>query len=799
MFGHEKSGQKEMRNEMKRGQGIVRILILAVMLCLAWVLSPLGTAESFAAANYESEVNNTVSKANAIATGREYTGAINQKEDVDFYRFKLTKDGMICVSFRHQLVGGSGQCWQLSLLGTDQKTEIYRKTFQAGEDLAEKTAEIGLPAGTYFLKVEPEWSWNEELIGKRYQFQVNYKQSSAWEKEENDSFGTATELKPGVTFSGSCMERPQAQDEDYYRFTLKTAGHYALAFTHGAGTNARWRIEILDRDKKTVLTEKNVYEGDGDTRVVFPELGLPAGTFYIHVNGSVMHNDNNDITYKLVLKGGASATWEQELNETVGKANAVKVDTAYTGTFRTSNDNDCYKFTLSRKAAVSLTFWNSGSSSLRNVQLLNRDQKTVLLDRNVGEGTSKETTERVSLAAGTYYVKVTHDIYWNGEESNQYRIRVNTKADVAEAQVSGLVNKAYTGKAITQKPVVVIDGTTLQEGTDYVLSYQNNVEPGTATVTIAGKGSYNGSISRKFKITNSYVRLAGANRYETAYEIANRLKKELGVLQFENICVADGRNYPDALAGAYLAKVKHAPILVTNDAEMATTALYIRKNLKKGGTVYILGGTGSVSGAMEKQLSGIKVKRLGGATRYETNLLILKEAKVTTQDFIVTTGTDYRDALSASATGRPVLLVVGKGLTASQKEYLLNVQSLNYDLVGGTEVIDAGVEKDLRIFGNTARISGSTYYQRSVNIARKYFPGEQHHINLAGGENYADALCGGPLATAQGGPLILATDTASVVSAAKSYAVTKKAYGATVFGGAVWVSDQAAKTVMSLN
>ncbi len=55
----------------------------------------------------------------------------------------------------------------------------------------------------------------------------------------------------------------------------------------------------------------------------------------------------------------------------------------------------------------------------------------------------------------------------------------------------------YTGSAHT--PKVTIDGLT--EGTDYAVSYSNNTEVGQATVTITGMGSYEGTITKTFTIT----------------------------------------------------------------------------------------------------------------------------------------------------------------------------------------------------------------------------------------------------------------------------------------------------------
>ena len=68
---------------------------------------------------------------------------------------------------------------------------------------------------------------------------------------------------------------------------------------------------------------------------------------------------------------------------------------------------------------------------------------------------------------------------------------------IVKARVS---DRAYTGSAQQPKPTVVAAGSVLKEGTDYTLSYSNNVNIGTASVTIKGKGNYRGSVTKNFKI-----------------------------------------------------------------------------------------------------------------------------------------------------------------------------------------------------------------------------------------------------------------------------------------------------------
>ena len=165
-------------------------------------------------------------------------------------------------------------------------------------------------------------------------------------------------------------------------------------------------------------------------------------------------------------------------------------------------------------------------------------------------------------------------------------------------------------------------------------------------------------------------RVAGDDRFETAIKVADKLKSELGVVKFNNIVVANSDEFADALSATALAADKDAPILVVNKNNESTVKTYIANNLNKGGNVYIIGGTSVVSESFEKSLTGCKVTRLGGSDRYETNLAVLKAIGVTgASDIMVASGLLYPDALSASATGNPVLLV-GKTLTDNQKAYL---------------------------------------------------------------------------------------------------------------------------------
>ncbi len=74
---------------------------------------------------------------------------------------------------------------------------------------------------------------------------------------------------------------------------------------------------------------------------------------------------------------------------------------------------------------------------------------------------------------------------------------------VVRATTSSVATQVYSGKALTPSPTVKLKGKTLVKGTDYTLSYKNNTNVGTATITITGIGNYTGTKTVTFKIAKS--------------------------------------------------------------------------------------------------------------------------------------------------------------------------------------------------------------------------------------------------------------------------------------------------------
>ena len=102
-----------------------------------------------------------------------------------------------------------------------------------------------------------------------------------------------------------------------------------------------------------------------------------------------------------------------------------------------------------------------------------------------------------NINCGTARVTITSLGRYTGSRRCVFKV---IAASIAKASVSPIAAKTYSGSAFEPLPTLKIGGKTLKRGTDYSLSYANNVKAGTATVTITGRGNYKGTLTKRFTI-----------------------------------------------------------------------------------------------------------------------------------------------------------------------------------------------------------------------------------------------------------------------------------------------------------
>ena len=142
-------------------------------------------------------------------------------------------------------------------------------------------------------------------------------------------------------------------------------------------------------------------------------------------------------------------------------------------------------------------------------------------------GETKTSEDSMSLTApGTYTVTVKGTGNYKGTVEKIFTVG---KASLKNADVGAIAPVDYNGTARTPKPAVFFNEIKLTEGTDYELSYSNNTNVGTATITITAKADsahFTGSTSTTFKIekanpTITLVRAASVDYTGAQYSNKN--------------------------------------------------------------------------------------------------------------------------------------------------------------------------------------------------------------------------------------------------------------------------------------
>ena len=127
------------------------------------------------------------------------------------------------------------------------------------------------------------------------------------------------------------------------------------------------------------------------------------------------------------------------------------------------------------------------------------------------KGTHYTVSYSNNINAGTGKITITGTgNYFTGTRTASFTIN---RKSLSNATVSTIGTQAYTGSAVTPQVTVKDGDMTLVKGTDYTVTYSNNTNVGTATVTITGKGNY----SEKQTITFSIVKKLVITDHPTDY------------------------------------------------------------------------------------------------------------------------------------------------------------------------------------------------------------------------------------------------------------------------------------------
>ena len=297
-------------------------------------------------------------------------------------------------------------------------------------------------------------------------------------------------VSPGTfTFNGS-LQRPDVtvtdgtimKANDYtvinsgnvnqgtYYVTVIGQGNYKGTITNVAQTKYTITpLSIAEADVNLYELPSYVYDGTAKNPSVREVL----------VNNYVVPTTGYDVSYGTnIVAGPASIT-------ITGKGN-------FTGT-KTVN------FTIAQKEITSDMILLSNTEYIYTGELkkpevtVKQGETTLTLD------TDYTLSNNGGIYVGQYDVTVTGKGNYTGTASQTY----NIIAQEAGSFVVTLSTESVVYTGGEQKPAVTVKkgDVTLNEGTDYTVMYIDNINVGMATVTVRGKGNYEGTVNKTFFIT----------------------------------------------------------------------------------------------------------------------------------------------------------------------------------------------------------------------------------------------------------------------------------------------------------
>ena len=289
-------------------------------------------------------------------------------------------------------------------------------------------------------------------------------------------------------------------------------------------------------------------------------------------------------------------------------------------------------------------------------------------------------------------------------------------------------------------------------------------------------------------------RLAGINRYSTAVAISQK-----GWSTSDTVILASGENYADALTSGPLAKKYNAPILLTSKSSINAETIAEMGRLQAN-NIIIIGSEGAVYKSVATQLNTAgfsSITRIGGINRYETSTMVAAKLDKPSAVVIVS-GQDFPDALSvssvASKLGYSIILSEKLGLSDSAKKYIVTNGIKKSYIIGGQAVLYPAIEKQVT---DPVRLAGVNRYETNLAVL-KAFEGEFNYDNIfvATGNNFADALAGGALASKSSSPMILVGSSMNANTA--DYLVSKENLNTKILalGGEAIVSDSIVKSAI---
>lgn len=270
-------------------------------------------------------------------------------------------------------------------------------------------------------------------------------------------------------------------------------------------------------------------------------------------------------------------------------------------------------------------------------------------------------------------------------------------------------------------------------------------------VVVGGTAAVSADVATQLTASGYTVtRIAGDDRYATANAVAAATRSNnsatIGTFGgYRTAFLANGTNFPDALAASAQAYRGKHPIFLTNGTTLSdeTRAAMIAAGVQQ---VIILGGVSAVSAEVATAVAGvtgvISSLRISGETRYDTATALATALGAAIPDYkskaFLVSGTDFPDALVAAqlaggTTGGGAIIPVTSPLPAAVTTWVTANQATltNIQAIGGTSAVPAELVTEVKTGATTAPLTATIAAVDGANTATVTFSGAVASAGIA--------------------------------------------------------------------
>lgn len=272
-------------------------------------------------------------------------------------------------------------------------------------------------------------------------------------------------------------------------------------------------------------------------------------------------------------------------------------------------------------------------------------------------------------------------------------------------------------------------------GHDHVYTRSRMMDGG---VAIESERNFTDKSKEEGKVPSKYVNPKG-QLYLTANSASG--SKHYDLVEFKDYMAVRDQHY----------KPNFTKVEVTDKSIVATT--YETDSLKVVDEVEIEKSTANTTNE--------NVQRISGENRVQTAIEVSKKMfKEGTNKVVLANQDNYSDVLTAApfakANNASLLYVSSNSISKEVMSEIARLKAKEITIIGGEKSVDEGLKKELekRNF-KVDRLSGADRYKTSAQIAAKLIDGKTTTLEIASGENYADALSLNNAAEKDKAPILL--------------------------------------------